>query len=108
MCLSARLVRRETATALESTRHNPWRREHRDEALNSTPAACCFTANHGCAIALGGERRRGGAGVHNYGEQRQDLSTLGLSRKVCGSRVAQQRVPLRAKALQQRQHAAAT
>jgi hypothetical protein len=85
-----------------------WRRDYKDEACGSIPDARCSGALHGYATALGYEGRRGGAGVHSYGKQWQNLSPFGLSRKVCGPRVAQQRVSLRAETVQQRQHAAAT
>jgi len=57
--------------------------------------------------SCGGESRRAGAHVHRNRQRRQDLQTRRLSRKICGPRVAQQRLPLRRQAIQQRQHAEA-
>src|SRR6267378_1845614 len=107
MCLLASLARRETATALESNRHNTYRRNHKDEALDSIPDARRSSDMRNSATDLGCESRPGGAGFFSHDEQRQDRTALGLSRKVRRARVAQQWLPLRGEALQQRQHAAA-
>src|SRR5271167_3557183 len=110
MCLSASLSRREAAPTLDPrSTITKSEEDHTYEALNSISklTARCTDAVCISATDVGRQSRRGGSGFHGHGEQRQDLSPLGLSRKVCGPRMAQQRVPLRAQAVQQRQHAAA-
>src|ERR1700691_1161084 len=107
MRLSASLARRKAADAGKSIQCKPYGRDNKYEAFGSMPDGRCSGAVRSSATDLGRKTRRGRAGVQRCGEQRQTLSTLGLSRKVCGPRVAQQRVPLRGQAVQERQHAEA-
>src|SRR6202046_5881552 len=108
MYLSASLAQQKALTTLEFTRHNSWRRDNKNETVDSVPDTDCSVAMRSFATDFCWENRRQSAGVHSHGQQRQDRSPLGLSRKVCGPRVAQQRVPLRRQALQQRQYAKVT
>src|SRR5580704_19787222 len=104
---SASLARRKAAKAGKSIQCKPYRRDNKYEAFDSIADGRYSGAVLSSATDLGRGSRRGRAGVQRCGEQRQNLSTLGLPRKVCGPRVAQQRVPLRGQAVQERQHAEA-